>query len=155
MSTLYNADYYIWTQRQIKLLHTQNFERLDLENLMAEVLNLATEERKELKRHVRKLMHYFLKSKLYPERVSGRWLGKLCGHRHWIAKLVDEMPSLEPLLDGYIAEAYADITDRLTTKARLPRSSFPETLAYTKEQLLEQDFMPWTITSTSPMTPTP
>jgi hypothetical protein len=65
------------------------------------------------------------------------------------------MPSLEPLLDGYIAEAYADITDRLTTKARLPRSSFPETLAYTKEQLLEQDFMPWTIISTTSTKPMP
>ncbi|MTV39250.1 DUF29 domain-containing protein [Duganella radicis] len=144
MNNLYNADYYVWTQRQVKLLRTQHFAQLDVEYLVAEILGLARYQRKELKRHIRKLLHYFLKSQLYPERVSGRWLGKLCGHRDWIEKLIVEMPSMAPLLDGYIADAYADIADRLTSKANLPRSSFPETLACTREQLLTQDFMPWT-----------
>lgn len=144
MSNLYNADYYVWTQRQVKLLRTQSFAQLDVEYLVAEILDLAHHQRKTLKRHVRKLLHYFLKSQLYPERVSGRWLGKLCEHRDWIEKLVGEMPSMARLLDNYIAEAYIEIAGRLTSKAHLPRATFPETLPCTKEQLLEQDFMPWT-----------
>lgn len=146
MKTLYNADYYVWTQHQVRLLRTHNFAQLDLDNLVNEVLGMAQQERKELKWHVRKLLRYFLKSKLYPERVSGRWLGKLYEHRHWIEKRVDEMPSMAPLLDSYIADAYADIAEHLTAKANLPRSSFPETLTYSREQILEQDFMPWTAT---------
>ncbi len=120
-----------------------------MDNLVAEVLHLAGQEQKQLKRHVRKLLHYFLKSKLYPERVSGHWLGELCHHRRWIEKLINKMPSMAPLIDNHIADAYADITERLTCKANLPRSSFPDTLAYTREQLLERDFMPWTALPTA------
>lgn len=150
MNNLYNADYYLWTQRQVAMLRTQSFDRVDTTLLAAEIMHLAHQQRKALKRHIRKLLRYFLKSQLYPERVSGRWLGKLCGHRDWIEKLVAEMPSMTPLVDGYIADAYADIAERLTRKANLPRSSLPETLACTKEQLLTHDFMPWTTTSTKP-----
>lgn len=64
------------------------------------------------------------------------------------------MPSIAPLLDNLIAAAYTQAADRLTARATLPRSALPENLPYTKEQLLNQDFMPWTTistTSTKPM----
>ena len=144
MNALYQKDYDLWIQDQLRLLHAGDFDLLDVENLAAEVLRLAKQERKELRHHVHQLLRYFLKSKLYPERVSGRWLSKLHRHRRRIQKYLAQMPSMAPLLDGYIADAYADLAGRLTSKARLPRSSFPETLACTKEQLLTQDFMPWT-----------
>lgn len=153
MSSLYQADYDVWIERQLNILMSGSFEQLDVDNLVPEVLRLAKQEQKELKRHVHKLLRYFLKSKLYPERVSGYWMGELYHHRHWIEKLVNEMPSMAPLVDNYIAEAYAEIAERLTTQAKLPRSSFPEKLACTKEQLLTQDFMPWTNALTSATKP--
>lgn len=155
MNALYHADYDLWIERQLNILHAGSFEQLDVDNLASEVLRLARQQRKELKRHVHKLLRYFLKSKLYPERVSGYWRGEMHLHRRWIQKLVTRMPSMAPLLDLYIAVAYTDIAERLTTKAKLPRSCLPEKLGCTKEQLLTQDFMPWTITSTSAAKPMP
>jgi hypothetical protein len=154
MNGLYQSDYYVWAHRQAGLLRSGDFAQLDLEHLAAEVLDLAQQQCNELSWHVNKLLHYFLKSALYPERVSGRWLSKLYRHRRWIRKLVHEMPTMAPLLDGYINTAYTKTAERLTAKARLPRSAFPEQLAYTKEQLLEQDFMPWTTISPTSTTPT-
>ncbi len=61
--------------------------------------------------------------------------------RHRIEKLLGAMPSLRPLLDDDIAEAYATVAQRLTAKARLPRAALPLQFPYTREQLFDQQ--PW------------
>lgn len=155
MTALYQADYCVWAQRQAQLLRTGKYAQLDIDNLVAEVLHAAKQERKTLHVHVEKLLHHLLTLKLYPERSSGQRRSKLHLHRHRIKQSIARMPAMAALLDGYFAAAYADVAARLTAKAGLPRNSLPDTLPYTKEQLLERNFMPWTTISTPPMKPTP
>lgn len=89
------------------------------------------------------MLYSFLKIKLYPACLSSQSRSKLVRHRHRIRQSIARMPSMAPLLDGLIAAAYTQTAERLTARARLPRSTLPENLPYTKEQLLDKEFMPW------------
>ena len=49
MSTLYEADFYAWTQRQAELLRAEEFSDVDWNNLIEEIETLGRSERKEIK----------------------------------------------------------------------------------------------------------
>ncbi|MGB3203351.1 MAG: DUF29 domain-containing protein [Nodosilinea sp.] len=48
-TTLYDQDFYGWTQRQVDLLRTGRWEDLDIENLVEEIESLGRQERQELR----------------------------------------------------------------------------------------------------------
>ena len=144
MSALYQADYHLWVRRQAQLLRDQQFDDLDVADLVDALLDLAKRERKELKRLVKQLMWCVLKSQLNPGYVSDTCRGTLAEQRDGIIEKMQKMPAIVPLLDDYFANAYEKAASKLARKAGLPRSSFAATLPWPKEQLLEEGFMPWT-----------
>lgn len=48
MKSLYEADFYAWTQQQIELLKEQAWHSLDVQNLIEELADLGRRERQEL-----------------------------------------------------------------------------------------------------------
>ena len=46
MNTLYEADFYAWTQEQAKLLRSQQWELVDVENLIEEIEHYRIEREK-------------------------------------------------------------------------------------------------------------
>ncbi|RZT08947.1 protein of unknown function DUF29 [Duganella sp. CF402] len=155
LNNLYDADFYRWVHRQAELLQARDFARLDLPNLIEEIESMGQSKRNALEHRMLVLLTHLLKYQMQPEHISGSWTGTIVEQRKRIHRLLKKTPSLRRTLDDCIAEAYADIANRLTTKAKLPRSCFPEKLACTKEQLLTQDFMPWTTASTNAAKPMP
>ena len=142
MNTLYKADFHLWTQRQAELLRAKDFDRLDRDRLAEQILDLAEQERKYLKRHMEKLMRYLLKCKVQPECVSGKWLSVIYQQRCRISDCLEEMPSIRPLFDAYLDEAYAKAAHRASVQTRLPRAFFPATLPFTRQQLMDEEFIP-------------
>ncbi|PSN10566.1 DUF29 domain-containing protein, partial [filamentous cyanobacterium CCP5] len=48
-TTLYEQDFYAWTQHQAELLRAGQLGELDLENLIEEIESLGRQERQELR----------------------------------------------------------------------------------------------------------
>lgn len=46
-TTLYDQDFYAWTQRQVELLRSGRLGELDIENLIEEIESLGKQERQE------------------------------------------------------------------------------------------------------------
>ena len=142
MNTLYKADFHLWTQRQAALLRAKDFDRLDRDQLVEQILDLAEQERNNLNRRMEKLMRYLLKCKVQPECVSGKWLSTIYQQRCRISDCLEEMPSIRPLFEEYLEEAYAKAAHRASVQAKLPRTFFPATLPFTKQQLMDEKFIP-------------
>lgn len=142
INTDHEADFLLWTGAQIELLRSKQFDRLDLENIIEELESMASAERREFKHRIEQLTMHLLKRKLQPDHISGSWLGTINEQRHCIADLLEEMPSLKPQLDSYIARTYAGAVDRAARETHLPKSVFPATMPFTKEQLLDPDYLP-------------
>jgi hypothetical protein len=142
INTDHETDFLVWTSEQIELLRAKQFDRLDLENIIEELESMARAERREFKHRIEQLIMHLLKCKLQPDHISGSWLGTIFEQRRSITDLLEEMPSLKPQLDSYVARTYATAVDRAARETHLPKSAFPTKMPFTKEQLLDPDYLP-------------
>ena len=142
IKTDYDTDFLVWLEGQAELLRAKQFDRLDLEHLIEELESMARKEKREFKHRVEQLIMHLLKWKLQPDHISGSWLGTIREQRYSIGDLLEEMPSLKPQLDSYITRTYAHAVARAADETRLPKSAFPTTMPFTKEQLLDPDYLP-------------
>ena len=142
IKTDYDTDFLVWLESQAELLRAKQFDRLDLEHLIEELESMASKERHEFKNRIVQLMMHLLKWKVQPDHISGSWLRSIREQRYSIADLMEEMPSLKPLLDNYIARNYARAVSLAADETHLPESAFPATMPFTKEQLLDPDYLP-------------
>src|SRR5215217_3725324 len=142
INTDHDADFLVWTSAQIELLRSKQFDRLDLENIIEELESLARTEKREFERRIEQLVMHLLKCKLQPEVISGIWLSTIREHRYRIADFLEDMPSLKPTLDDAIEKSYVHAAALAAAETGLPKSAFPASMPFTKDQLLDEDFLP-------------
>src|SRR4029453_18728833 len=68
-TTLYDQDFYAWTQEQAALLREGAVHELDLTNLAEEIESLGKSEQRELYNRLRRLLRHLLKL-----HVAAQWL---------------------------------------------------------------------------------
>jgi len=138
----YESDFSLWIERQVELLLEKKFEQLDLEHIIEELNDMAGKLRRELKSRLRILIMHLLKCEFQPERKSGSWLGTLAEQRDEIEDIIEDSPSLARHIQQYADRVYTAARDRAALETGLPRSSFPAANPYSKDQLLDSDFIP-------------
>jgi hypothetical protein len=105
-TTLYDRDFYAWTQRQIELLEAQKWEQVDIENLIEELDSLGKQQRQELRNRLGVLLGHLLKWRYQPQARSRSWTATIREQRQQIQDLLDDNPSLKPYVLEAIAKAY-------------------------------------------------
>jgi len=105
-TTLYDQDFYAWTQQQVELLQAQQWELVDIQNLIEEIASLGRQERQELRNRLGVLLGHLLKWFYQPEARSRSWTGTVREERYRIDRLLKENPSLKPYLSKAIELAY-------------------------------------------------
>ncbi len=140
--SLYDRDFYAWTQEQGEFLRSKNWAKVDLENVIEEIESLGRQERRELVNRLGVLIEHLLKWQLQSDRRSNSWLATIREQRIQINLLVQENPSLKSYLEQALATAY-DLGVILAVKETgLPFSYFPDRSPYTFEQILAAMFLP-------------
>jgi hypothetical protein len=138
----HDTDLLAWINRQVELLHAKKFDQLDLDNLIDEVNDMGGQLKRELYHRIEILLMHLLKYKYQPDHISGSWLGTIGEQRSRITKLLKDAPSLAGPLDEHLAENYASATKRAAAETGLPKSTFPTTNPFTKQQILDPDYLP-------------
>ena len=72
-TTLYDQDFYAWTQQQVELLKTGQWKQIDIENLIEEIESLGKQQRQELRNRLGVLLGHLLKWRYHPEGRSKSW----------------------------------------------------------------------------------
>jgi hypothetical protein len=81
MKSLYESDFYAWTQQQINLLKEQAWQSLDVQNLVEELADLGRRERQELRNRLSVLLGHLRKWQFQPEQHSNSWLATIRAKR--------------------------------------------------------------------------
>jgi hypothetical protein len=63
--TLYDTDYNLWVQQTVKLLQEGNFNQIDLENLIEEVMSLGRSEKRTIESLLTRLFEHLLQLKYW------------------------------------------------------------------------------------------
>jgi len=139
---LYTTDFYGWTQQQINLLKTQQWEKLDSVNLIEELETLGRKERQELRNRLAILLGHLLKWQFQAEKRSNSWLSTIKEQRIQIKLLLKDSPSLNPYLAEIFPTAYELGLALAMRETQLGEQLFPEICPYILAETLNADFLP-------------
>jgi len=140
--SLYETDFYSWTQQQAQLLRAGNWTALDRDNLAEEIETIGRQEREQLTNRFGILLGHLLKWQYQPERRSNSWRATIKDQRTRIDRLLKQNPSLKPYLVEAFAEGYEDAINLAVSETELPETTFPATCPYAIEQALDRGFLP-------------
>jgi hypothetical protein len=139
-ASLYASDYYGWVQEQIAHLKAGRLAALDVENLLEEIRDLGSAAEQRLESALVVLLLHMLKWRYQPERRTRSWFFSMREGRKLARKVLLKNPSLKPLRDGLIAEAYDTARDGTADETGLKLSLFPETCPFTWDEMMDEGF---------------
>ena len=142
MHSLYETDFYAWTQEQAKLPRKCQWSQLDLPNLIEEIESLGKQERQELRNRLSILLGHLLKWQYQPQQRSRSWLSTIRVQRRDTQRLIQDNPSLKPYLPEAFQEAYQNGRDLALGETDLPLKTFPPNCLYSLEEILDSRFYP-------------
>lgn len=140
--TLYDTDFYTWTQTQAALLRRAQPLGLDWENLAEELESMGRSERHSVESQMHRLVFHLLKWRYQPRRQGSSWRLSIREARRQIQKRLRGSPSLKARLDEILAEEYPAARLDASDKTGLPLATFPTACPWTVEQVLDPDFFP-------------
>ncbi len=134
---LYEQDFYLWTQTVVHQLKENNFNEIDIPNLIEEIESMGRSERRELKSRLIVLLMHLLKWQYQPEKRSESWRSTISEQRICIETLLEDSPSLQPLLAEVFADCYQKARLKASDETGIKLNFFPQESPFTLEETLE------------------
>jgi hypothetical protein len=127
MPSKYETDYYAWAMETASALRAGRIEDVDLAAAAEEIEDLGKSERRSLHSAVVQLFLHLLKSKYQPNLATASWEISIEKQRLKIAHILDENPSLRPLVSDskFMRDVYAEAVLDAVIETGLPKSTFP------------------------------
>ncbi|MDN5848029.1 MAG: DUF29 domain-containing protein [Nitrococcus sp.] len=138
-----NEDYYGWTQETIEMLRQGRLSEVNVDDLIEELEDMAKGERRELRNRLAVLLAQLLKWQYQPSHQARSWRATIKEQRHQIVLLLRNSPSLKPVLEEILNEAYPSAVQRAVRETDLDENTFPasfEQTGWTCEQVLDSEF---------------
>jgi chorismate mutase len=142
---LYDTDYNLWVLETVTKLQNRDFNGVDWDNLIEEVLDLSKREKRRLESLLTRLFEHLLKLKYWQsekEQNIGHWEAEIINFRKQIKKELKASPSLKPYFREIFEECYQDGREIAAKRSRLPLNTFPETPIANLEQVLDENWLP-------------
>jgi hypothetical protein len=137
-TTLYDQDFYAWTQRQIELLQVQQWNQVDIENLIEELDSLGKQQRQELRNRLGVLLGHLLKWRYQPEGRSRSWTGTIREQRRRIKEHLADNPSLNSYLSEAIKRGYQDGLDLMEKETPLNPKYLPQSCPFSEVEIFDE-----------------
>ncbi len=140
-SSLYEQDFYAWTQSQVQALACKQISDLDWQNLQEEIETLGRQEYREMVSRLTVLLGHLLKWELQAERRSRSWFLTIREQRRAIRRHLKQNPSLKARLPEALEEGFEAGVDLALRETSLPIRVFPSVCPYQFDQILQDNFL--------------
>ena len=138
---LYEQDFYLWIETTSKQLKAGKFAEIDLANLIEEIESMGRSEKRELKSRLIVLLMHLLKWQYQPEKRSESWRSTIAEQRICIELLLEDSPSLQPLLIEIFANCYGKARLKASEETGMKLNFFPKESPFTLEETLKNSFL--------------
>ena len=142
MTSLYEQDFYAWSNEQVALLRAGKLSEADLPNIIEEIESMGRSERRELVNRLVVLLLHLLKWQYQPVLRGNSWRLSIKEQRIRLALHLADNPSLKSRLDEATSQAYRLATIEAERETGLSESSFPSDCPFSFEQLIDDSFWP-------------
>jgi hypothetical protein len=137
-TTLYDQDFYAWTQCQMELLQAGRWNELDIANLIEELDSLGKQQRQELENRLEVLLGHLLKWRYQPEGRSKSWRATIREQRQKIQRHLKENPSLKPYLPEAIEIGYQDGLNLLDRETPVDPKQLPQVCPFSEFEIFDE-----------------
>lgn len=141
-ATLYDLDFYTWTQRQAALLRFEEWEKLDWQHIAEEIESLGKKDKRQVQSCLAVLIMHLLKWQYQPSKRSPSWRKTIKEQRFRLALVLNDSPSLKSSLAEFVALVYPHAVESAADETGLDRKSLPALCPYSIEQLFDNTFLP-------------
>lgn len=141
-ASLYDKDFFAWTQEQAKLLKERALSKLDIEHLLDEVESMGNQNKTELKNRLSVLIMHLLKWQYQPEYRGNSWYMTIGNQRLEITDLIEDNPSLRHFLPEIFEKSYKKAVLKASIETRMHKNTFPESCEWNIMQVLDDEFFP-------------
>lgn len=141
-TSLYEADFFEWTQRTAALLRQRRFDELDAEDTATEIEDMGRRDARELSSRLEVLVAHLLKWQFQSDARGRSWRRTVLAQRLAIKKLLEQSPSLAARLRSSLADSYRGAVKRAAVDTGYAHDHFPDVCPYAIDQLLDEDFLP-------------
>lgn len=150
-NTLYEQDLQRWIEQTIDQLRSHQFESLDIEHLITELVDLGKSEKNALRSNLMILLAHLLKLRVQldaPDMMKGSWYSSVLEHRQRVLNNLADTPSLKAFLEEAIVKAYSDGRKLAIKEGKLAKfgvripdeTEYPLICPFSIEQILNEDF---------------
>jgi len=145
--SLFDQDYYAWVKEQIRLLHLQQFDQLDLEHLPDELNDLVWLIKREIETNLEIVCSHLLKYKyareyLKDEPCCSSWFSALQDARQKITVELKESPSLQNYPLEELDFRYQVATGQVYRETNLSPNTLPQKCPWRLDQILNKNWLP-------------
>jgi len=149
--TLYDRDLQLWIEQTIQQLQSHEFEALDIEHLIEELVDLGKSEKNTLRSNLMVLLAHLLKLQVQsdaPDTMKGSWYSSVLEHRQRVLNNLADTPSLKSFLVEAVEKAYVDGRKLALKEGQLAKlgvrvpeeSEYPMMCPFSIDQILDEDF---------------
>jgi len=137
--SIYEQDFYVWTEQQTELLRQRRFEELDLANLIEEVEGLGDTKKSAVLSNASVIIEHLLKLQHSPAQDPRRsWAESVVEHRTRLD--LELTPRLHQILAAELPRLYALTRSATARKLRLygedaAADGLPAACPYTMDQI--------------------
>ncbi|MDB9303055.1 DUF29 domain-containing protein [Nodularia spumigena] len=139
--SLYDQDFYGWTQQQAKALEQRLVLELDWQNLREEIQALGRQEYRELVSCLSVLIGHLLKWEYQPEERSRSWFLTIREQRRAIHRHLRQNPSLKSPIEAALLDGFEAGVDLALRETNLPLRTFPERCLYLFDDVMAENFL--------------
>lgn len=140
-NNLYEEDFYLWTQTTAAQLKDHKFNELDLANLIEEIASMGRGEKRELKSRLIVLLMHLLKWHYQPGKRSESWRSTIIEQRICIEELLEDSPSLKPLLSQVFERCYQKARIKASAETGIRLNLLPKESPFSLEETLESSYL--------------
>ena len=134
--SLYEADFYSWTQDTADRLRSNDFTKIDLAALVEEVEDMGKREKSAVQSRLAVLIAHLLKWDRQPSKRSRSWQATIKLQRSRIEKLLKQSSSLRPFLSETLSDAYRDAVLLAVKDTGQSENAFARSCPYSIEDIL-------------------
>jgi hypothetical protein len=140
-NNLYEKDFYLWTQITAEQLKKNKFTEIDLTNLIEEIESMGRSEKRELKSRLIVLLMHLLKWHYQPEKRSESWRSTITEQRICIEGLLEDSPSLKPLLSEVFEDCYQKARLKASDETGIKLNFLPKESPFSLAESLASSYL--------------
>jgi hypothetical protein len=140
--TLYEQDFNLWLEETVNLLKNRQLDQLDYDNLIEEIESMARKDKRALESNLEQILMHLLKWQYQKNKRSNSWRYSIIEHRNRLKKDFRDSPSLKHYFDDVLEDCYQTAREFASEQTGLDIKTFPIDLPFTKENILDPDYLP-------------